>query len=224
MICKRTKKTARFCAAEFKTGYLQQRIKTMQSIGIYCSASTHIRPLFGEEAVKLGRWMGEQKKTLVNGGSNQGLMEVFSRTVRQTGGECIGVIPSNFSDRGWHSNHTDRRILVKDLSERKDIIKDLSDILIAFPGGVGTMDELFDAWSSFNLGFHNKKIILINLDGFFNPLIEQLRIFREEGFLHDFLPNPLLIVQSVDECIHLLEMLERSGEETGPTGFEFQIR
>jgi len=110
------------------------------------------------------------------------------------------------------------------LSERKDIIKQLSDILIAFPGGVGTMDELFDAWSSYNLGFHTKRIILLNINGFFNPLLKQLDLFREEKFLHDFLPNPLFIVDSVDQCIELLEKLETRTNETEPIGYEFQMR
>jgi uncharacterized protein (TIGR00730 family) len=180
----------------------------MKNIGIYCSASTHIRPIFGEEAIKLGIWMGHHEKTLINGGSNQGLMEIFSRTVRDNGGRCIGVIPENFSERGWYSSHTDEKILVKDLSERKDVIKQRSDVLLAFPGGIGTMDELFDAWSSYNLGFHDKKIILLNIDDFFKPLLDQLAVFREEKFLHDFLPNPLLIVNSVDECIDLLERMD----------------
>jgi len=194
----------------------------MQRIGIYCSASTHIRPLFREEAIKLGLWIGKNGKTLVNGGSNQGLMEVFSRTVREHGGHCIGVIPENFHERGWYSGETDEKILVKDLSERKDVIKRISNILLAFPGGVGTLDELFDAWSSYNLGFHNKRIVLINLNGFFDPLMQQLNFLREEKFLHDFLPNPLLVVKSVDECIVLLESMEALGETEGSAGFEFQ--
>lgn len=196
----------------------------MQNIGIYCSASTHIRPVFREEAQKLGVWMGQNKKTLVNGGSNQGLMEIFSKTVRENGGRCIGVIPEDFSGRGWHSKHTDEKILVKDLSERKEVIKQRSDILMAFPGGVGTLDELFDAWSSYNLGFHHKKIILLNIQGFFDPLLQQLAYCREEKFLHDFLPNPLFIVNSVDQCIELLEKLDKLVEEDELAGFRFQIR
>ncbi|HET9570419.1 MAG TPA: TIGR00730 family Rossman fold protein [Bacteroidales bacterium] len=196
----------------------------MQTIGIYCSASAHIQPLFRHEAVKLGLWLGKNKKTLVTGGSNQGLMEVFSKTVRENGGESVGVIPEDFSNRGWFSNYTDRKIIVRDLSERKDVIKQLCDILIAFPGGVGTMDELFDAWSSYNLGFHNKRIILLNINGFFNPLMQQLALFREEKFLHDFLPNPLFIVESVDQCIELLEKLEVRIDDAQPLGYEFQMR
>jgi len=200
----------------------------MQNIGIYCSASDELKDLFEKAAIKLGGWIGQNGKTLINGGSNQGLMEVFSKTVRENGGHCIGVIPQNFSERGWYSSHTDEKVIVQDLSERKEAIKKLSDVLIAFPGGVGTMDEFFDAWSSYHLGFHDKKIILVNIEGFYTPLIQQLDVFRKEKFLHDFLPNPLLIVNTIDLCIEVLEAMDKSrnseqlNEQIGKLGVEFQ--
>jgi uncharacterized protein (TIGR00730 family) len=185
----------------------------MQNIGIYCSASDEIKDTFEKAAIKLSEWIGKNGKTLINGGSNQGLMEVFSRTVKENGGHCIGVIPENFSKHGWFSNQTDEKIIVKDLSERKEVIKQRSDVLIAFPGGVGTMDEFFDAWASYNLGFHDKKIIIVNIDDFYSPLIQQLKVFRNEKFLHDFLPNPLHVVNSVDQCIELLKTMDKFSKE-----------
>ena len=73
------------------------------------------------------------------------------------------------------------------------------------------MDEFFDAWASYTLGFHDKKIILVNIDGFFTPLLQQLEVFREEKFIHEFLPSPLVIVDSVVQCIEQLEIIEKSG-------------
>ena len=183
----------------------------MQTIGIYCSASILIRPIFQQEAYRLGEWIGKKNKTLINGGSNQGLMEVFSRAVKENGGRCIGVIPADFYKRGWYSNQTDEKVIVDNLSDRKEIIKKRSDVLIVFPGGIGTMDEFFDAWASYTLGFHDKKIILVNIDGFFTPLLQQLEVFREEKFIHEFLPSPLVIVDSVVQCIEQLEIIEKSG-------------
>jgi len=157
-------------------------------------------------------------------------MEVFSKAVKKNGGKCIGVIPANFSERGWYSNQTDEKIIVRNLSERKEIIKKRSDILIVFPGGIGTMDEFFDAWSSYTLGFHDKKIILVNIDSFFTSLLQQIEIFKKEKFLHEFLPNPLLIVNSVAQCIERIEMMEKDGtsehisDQTDKSGVEFQIR
>ncbi|MDD4921139.1 MAG: TIGR00730 family Rossman fold protein [Bacteroidales bacterium] len=192
----------------------------MQNIGIYCSASNELKEVFEKEAFTLGEWIGNNHKTLINGGSNQGLMEVFSKAVRKNGGHCIGVIPSTFSERGWNSNHTDEIIMVKDLSERKEVIKQRSDVLIAFPGGIGTMDEFFDAWSSFSLGFHDKKIILVNVEDFFTPLIQQLKVFRQEKFLHDILPNPLIIVDSAEECIDVLKKMDSTSRDISHCTFE----
>jgi len=180
----------------------------MHYIGIYCSASTHIRPVFQESAIQLATWMGKNKLTLVNGGSNQGLMEIFSKTIHENGGKSIGVVPSAFETRGWFSRHNDEIIFVENLSDRKELIKEKSDVLIVFPGGIGTMDEFFDAWSSFNLGFHGKKIILVNVDNFYKPLLDFLAILKEERFTHDFLPNPLIIADSVNHCIEILESLK----------------
>jgi len=177
----------------------------MEKICIYCSASKNIDPVFKENAIKLGIWIGKNNKTLLNGGSSQGLMEVFSSTVKGNGGKTIGVIPKNLKERGWLSNYNDEVIIVKDLNERKDMMKKLSDIMIVFPGGIGTMDEMFDAWASFSLGFHNKKIVLVNVDGFYDKLIEFLDKLKTGNFIHDFLPSPLIVVNSIDECIEILK-------------------
>jgi len=182
----------------------------MQYIGIFCSASTKIRPVFRESAIQLATWMGKKRLTLINGGSNQGLMEIFSRTIQETGGRTIGVVPSDFEARGWFSTYNDETIFVKNLSDRKDYIKDKSDILIVFPGGIGSMDELFDSWASFNLGFHNKKIILANIDGFYDPLLNFLDRLKSEHFMHEFAPNPVIVAQSVSHCIELLETLGKA--------------
>lgn len=179
----------------------------MPSIGIYCSASEHIRPIFREKAVELGEWMGQKQYTLVNGGSSQGLMLLFSKTVQASGGNSIGVVPRSFKEKGWFSYSNDSLIFVDNLSNRKEVMKEKSDVLLVFPGGVGTMDEFFDAWASFNLGFHHKKIILFNLDGFYQPLLDLLEHMRSEQFLHDFLPNPLLVVDNMESCKQALENL-----------------
>lgn len=183
----------------------------MGYIGIYCSASTRIRPIFNESAIEIGKWIGQNGMTLINGGSNQGLMEILSRTVHENGGHCIGVVPSSFEQKGWFSKFNDETIYVRDLGERKDIIKKRSDILVVFPGGVGSMDEFFDAWASYNLGFHNKHIILANIDGFYNPLLKFINSLEKENFLHESPSDgPVEIANSVDECIGLIEQAIKS--------------
>lgn len=179
----------------------------MQTIGIYCSASVHIRPVFNESAAKLGKWMGKKGMTLVNGGSNQGLMAIFSRNVKDYGGKCIGVVPSAFKERGWYNEKNDETIFVENLSDRKEVIKKISDILIVFPGGVGSMDELFDAWASYNLDFHSKKIILANIEGFYDQLIVFIETLKKEHFMHDFLPNPVIVADTIEQCMEIIQVL-----------------
>lgn len=185
----------------------------MQTIGIYCSASVHIRPIFNDSAAKLAIWMGKKGMILVNGGSNQGLMAIFSRNIRENGGRCVGVVPSAFKERGWFNEKNDETIFVENLGDRKEVIKKMSDILIVFPGGIGSMDELFDAWASYNLDFHSKKIILANIDGFYKPLIGFLDILKKEHFMHDFLPTPVIVADTVEQCIEIIETL--GSDETG---------
>jgi uncharacterized protein (TIGR00730 family) len=191
----------------------------MQTIGIYCSASVHIRPVFNESAEKLGIWMGKKGMTLVNGGSNQGLMAIFSKTIRENGGRCVGVVPTAFKKRGWYNEKNDETIFVENLSDRKEIIKKTSDLLIVFPGGVGSMDELFDAWASYNLDFHSKKIILANIDGFYNPLLSFLDILKKENFMHDFLPKPVIVADSVEQCIEIIETINSDKNKFEEKGF-----
>lgn len=179
----------------------------MQTIGIYCSASVHIRPVFNESAARLGSWMGKKGMTLVNGGSNQGLMAIFSRNVKENGGKCVGVVPSAFKERGWYNEKNDETIFVENLSDRKEVIKKISDILIVFPGGVGSLDELFDAWASYNLDFHSKKIILANIEGFYDKLIDFIETLKKEHFMHDFLPNPVIIAETIEQCMEIIQAL-----------------
>lgn len=177
----------------------------MQRICIYCTASNKYPEYLGKEAIKLATWLGKNKKTLINGGSTQGLMNIFSKYTSENGGNCIGVLPTELKERGWQSPYNSETIFVSGLGKRKNKMKELADILIAFPGGVGTMDEMFDAWASFCLGYHNKKIILLNIDGFYSDLIKFLKGLQEKEFIHKFLPQPLIIANSTEECIKILE-------------------
>jgi len=172
----------------------------MQTIGIYCSASTHINQIYNETAKELAKWIGSKGMTVVNGGSNQGLMAIFSNVAIENGGKCIGVVPNSFKEKGWFNSNNNETIFVDNLSERKEVIKKISDILLVFPGGVGSLDELFDAWASYNLDFHSKRIILVNINGFYEPLIKFIETLKNERFMHEFLPNPVIVADSIADC------------------------
>lgn len=187
------------------------------TIGIYCSASTHINPVFNENARQLAKWMGQKGMTVVNGGSTQGLMEIFSSTIHEYGGKSIGVVPEDFKERGWYNDKNDETVFVENLSDRKEKIKSLSDLIIVFPGGVGSLDELFDAWASYNLDYHKKRIIIANIEGFYEPLIGFLEKLKDEHFLHDFLPKPIIVAEDINQCFEIIDSINSGSEDFNGT-------
>lgn len=191
----------------------------MQTIGIYCSASTHIDQIYNESAGELAKWIGSNGMTVVNGGSNQGLMAIFSNVAIEHGGKCIGVVPSSFKEKGWFNSNNNETIFVENLSERKEVIKKISDILLVFPGGVGSLDELFDAWASYNLDFHSKKIILVNINGFYEPLINFIETLKKERFMHEFLPNPVFVADSIEDCKKIIQFSSVNDSDLKSSGY-----
>lgn len=179
----------------------------MEYIGIFCSASNTIAQAYFDAASELGKWMGEERKTLVYGGSNLGLMECIAKAVKENGGHVIGVIPTKLEKNGRESTLPDEVIHTENLSDRKDIITAKSDILVALPGGVGTLDEVFHVMSAATLGYHNKKVIFYNVEGFYNDLLEILDKLGREKFARLNISNYYDVANTQDELIRILEIL-----------------
>ena len=154
----------------------------MEKIGIFCSASENIDKMYFDAACQLGWWMGETDKTLVYGGANLGLMECVAQAVKARGGKIIGVVPSKLEENGKVSSLPDSIIRTHNLSDRKDMIVEESDILVALPGGMGTLDEVFHVMAAASIGYHTKKVVFFNVNGFYNPLLAVLRELEEKGF------------------------------------------
>lgn len=143
-------------------------------IGVFCSANNTIDADFFAETEALGAWIGSQGHAIVYGGCNCGLMECVGKAVYLHGGQTIGVIPRIIEQGGRMSDYVDINIACDNLSDRKDLILLKSDVLIALPGGIGTLDEVFTVAASRTIGYHQKRVILYNMKGFFNPLIKLL--------------------------------------------------
>ena len=154
----------------------------MEKIGIFCSASDVIEPIYFDKARALGEWLGQNKKTLVYGGANIGLMECVAKAAKDNGAFVMGVVPTKLEERGAVSDLLDVTFRVDDLSERKDTMLRESDVLVALPGGVGTMDEVFQVMASASIGYHAKKVIFYNINGFWTPLLEFMEGLREQHF------------------------------------------
>lgn len=177
----------------------------MKNIGLFCSASENISPVYFQKAHELGKWLGENKKTLIYGGVNLGLMECVASEAREYGATIIGVVPFIMEERGKTSDLLDVTFKTENLSERKDIILRESDIMIALPGGIGTLDELFHVMASSSLDYHHKKIIFYNIDGFWNDLISFLNKLERNNFSHRTLNNYYTIANTFEELTEIIK-------------------
>lgn len=155
----------------------------MKRICVYCGSSAGASPIYAEAARLLARTMVEDHIGLVYGGGNVGLMGVIADEVMRLGGEAIGVIPQALMDREvGHCGLTQLHI-VKDMHERKALMVELSDGFIAMPGGIGTLEELFEVFTWSQLGLHDKPIGLLNASGYYEGLITFLQHVVDERFL-----------------------------------------
>ena len=184
--------------------YVLYQIK-MEKIGIFCSAADSIETVFFEKAHELGIWLGKNKKTLVYGGANIGLMECVAQAAKAHGAFIMGVVPIKLEERGAVSDLLDVTFRVDNLSERKDTMLRESDILVALPGGVGTLDEVFHVMASASIGYHSKKVIFYNVNGFWDELFAFLNRLREQHFARRPWENFYLVANNYEELIEQLK-------------------
>ena len=156
----------------------------MEKIGIFCSASDNIDKMYFESASQIGKWMGQTGKTLIYGGASLGLMECIARAVKEN---------------GRVSSLLDEVIHTRNLSDRKDIMTEKSDVLVALPGGVGTLDEVFHVIAAASIGYHHKKVIFYNEYGFYNELLKALKTLEEKGFARQPFSTYYEIANTPDE-------------------------
>ena len=150
---------------------------------MFCSANEQIDPDFFSATEELGRWAAKNGHAIVYGGVNQGLMECLGRAAHEAGGRTIGVVPTIVEKTGRVSDHIEIEIPCDNLSDRKQLMMDKSDVFIALPGGIGTLDEIFTVAASATIGYHSKPVILYNLKGFWNPLIQLLDDLQRHGMV-----------------------------------------
>ena len=168
-------------------------------IGIFCSANNDIDPDYFAMTMELGAWIAKNGHSIVYGGCNMGLMECIAKTVHDAGGRTIGVIPTKVEERGRVSKYVDTEFRCADLNDRKAILTDQSDVLVALPGGIGTLDELFTVAAAATIGYHSKRVVLYNVNGFWDSLMELLGSSKEKGFVRCDLERHLVVADSIDE-------------------------
>ena len=174
-------------------------------ICIFCSANSNLDPDFFRMTEELGRWMGENGHAVVFGGCNLGLMACIAKAVHEAGGETIGVVPSIIEEGGRVSPDVTTHIPCDNLSERKDILIGTSDIIVALPGGIGTLDEIFTVLSAATIGYHRKRVVLYNMKNFWQPLLKMLDEMDKKGVLREGWRNQLIVANSLEEIIKSCE-------------------
>ena len=155
----------------------------MKSIAVYCGASNGAKPIYADAARQLARALVDHNIALVYGGGKVGLMGVIADEVLRLGGEATGVIPRALVEREVGHAGLTRLFVVKDMHERKAMMADLSEGFIAMPGGMGTLEELFEMVTWAQLGIHAKPIGLLNAKGFWDGLASFVGHMVEQGFV-----------------------------------------
>ena len=168
-------------------------------ICIFCSANWQIDHDFFRMAEELGQWAAKEGHTIVYGGVNQGLMECIGKATHEAGGRTIGVVPVLVERQGRASQYNDVEIPCDNLNDRKQLMQDQSDVFIALPGGIGTLDEIFTIAASATIGYHQKPVILYNMKGFWDSLISMLDDLHSKGVTRKNWRTYIKVANSLEE-------------------------
>lgn len=172
---------------------------------IFCSANEYLDSDFFAMTKELGEWAGRQGHDIVFGGTNMGLMDCVARSARQAGARIIGVTPTLVEQRGRTSDCCDVTIPCSNLHERKALMEEQGDVFIALPGGIGTLDEVFTVAASATIGYHRKRVILYNMKGFWDSLIQLMDDLQERGVIRGSWRSYVQVASTLEELQQLLE-------------------
>lgn len=169
-------------------------------ICVYLGSSPGRNPIYRETAARFGTMLAERGIGLVYGGGTVGLMGVLADAACAAGGEVIGVIPEAIRAREHDHQGITELHIVKSMHERKAMMADLSDGFVTLPGGIGTFEEMFEAWCWSQLGYHAKPVGLLNVGNFYDGLIQFVNTIVAEGFLQDR-HRAMLLVENDPEVL-----------------------
>ena len=180
-------------------------MNNVKRLAVYCGSAPGSDPSFADATRATAAAMTEHGVDLVYGGGRLGLMGLIADSVLELGGKVYGVIPAALVDLEVAHTGVTELYRVANMHERKAKMTDLADAFIALPGGIGTLDELFEAWSWNALGYHAKPFCLLNVGGFWNGLIEFMDHATESGFLSPSRRRQLLVAATPEEALNLLD-------------------
>ena len=180
----------------------------MKSLCVYCGSSSGITPNYADAARKLAQALVERKIALVYGGGNVGLMGIIADEAMRLGGHVTGVIPKALVRKEVGHRQISELHVVENMHERKAMMADLAEGFIAMPGGIGTLEELFEVMTWAQLGFHDKPIGVLNVDGYYDALLAFLQHTVQQGFLRPQHEGLLMVEPDVTALLHRFETFE----------------
>jgi hypothetical protein len=180
-------------------------VNAVRRLAVYCGSAPGSSPVFAEAARATAKAMVGQGVELVYGGGRLGLMGLIADSVLDLGGRVYGVIPAALIELEVAHEGITELHRVETMHERKAKMTELADAFLALPGGIGTLDELFEAWSWNALGYHAKPFCLLNVEGFWDGMIEFMDHATRNGFLSQQRRNQLLVASTPEEALEYLD-------------------
>ena len=176
----------------------------MNSVCVYCASSTQIDEKYFRAAEELGRLIAQKGLRLITGAGNQGLMNAIEEGALATGGKVTGIIPTFMMEEGWHHTGLTELIETRTIHERKEMMAKLSDGVIALPGGCGTLEELLEIITWKQLGLYLNPIVILNIDGYYDLLLDQLQKAISENFMRAIHGDIWKVATTPEEAVELL--------------------
>ncbi len=180
----------------------------IKSIGVFCGSSVGSDPIYSQKAKELGILMANQGLDLIFGGGKVGLMGVIADTLMEHKGNAIGVMPTSLIEKEVGHDQLTKMHITENMSDRKNLIADLSDAFIAMPGGFGTLDEVMEVLTYFQLGFSNKPVAFLNVDGFYDSVITLFDNIMDKKFMKAEHRNNVIFEADPKELIKKIQNFE----------------
>lgn len=179
-------------------------MNNITSVCVYSASSTKIDQTYFNAATVLGKLLAKKEIRLINGAGSIGLMRAVADASLQAGGKVTGVIPRFMVEQDWHHKGLTKLVEVDSMHERKQLMADLSDGVIALPGGCGTLEELLEIITWKQLGLYFNPIVILNVNNFFDPLLAQLNDAVEQNFMRPQHAAIWSVAKTPEEAIDLL--------------------
>lgn len=173
----------------------------MKSICVFCGSSMGIHPIYKKTAYDLGKHIAEENLSLIYGGGSVGLMGVLANSVLEHGGKVVGIIPRFLYEQEVGHDGVTELIIVDSMHQRKQKMAELAHGFIAMPGGIGTMEELFEIFTWSQLALIKKPVALLNVNHFYDDIIHFLNKMVHEGFIKEVTVNALINAQNIHELL-----------------------